>query len=174
MATTLEMLDAIEKRLKAKLPALAVEYYPEKPEDYRLNHPRGALLVSYAGSQFGESVDAGCMVQPRKLTVSVTVLLRQLHGKGGAVDVMDLVRQALVGFRPPDCRKMRAAGDQFQGENAGIWQYVVSFSMGAMQVEEAELDNGPLLTHVTIVDSHNRGETRKESDGTIIQEEFTL
>ena len=45
----LPVLDAVLTRLREKLPQLQVEYFPEKPAEYRLNHPVGALLVSYAG-----------------------------------------------------------------------------------------------------------------------------
>ncbi|EKY7025774.1 hypothetical protein QFI32_005337, partial [Escherichia coli] len=48
----LPVLDAVLARLREKLPQLQVEYFPEKPAEYRLNHPAGALLVSYAGSRF--------------------------------------------------------------------------------------------------------------------------
>lgn len=149
MATTLQIIDAVVERLRAKLPALAVEYFPEQPADYRLNHPRGALLVSYAGSQFGDTVDTAVIAQPRTVKLSVTVVLRQLNGRGGAVDVLDLVRLVLVGFRPPDCRKTRVVSEKFLGESAGLWQYAVDFSAEAMQVEDAEGATEPLLTEVT-------------------------
>lgn len=148
MATTLQMLEAVVERLRAKLPALAVEYFPERPADYRLNHPKGALLVSYVGSQFGDSVDTSIIAQPRTVKPSVTVVLRQLSGRGGAVDVLDLVRTALLGYRLPDCRKMRVVSEKFLGESAGLWQYAVDFSAETMQVEDAEADAGPLLTKV--------------------------
>lgn len=149
MATTLQMIDAVVERLRTKLPALAVEYFPEQPTDYRLNHSRGALLVSYPGSQFGDTVDAAIIAQPRTVKLSITVILRQLNGRGGAVDVLDLVRLALVGFRLPDCRKMRAVSEKFLGESAGLWQYAADFAAEAMQVEDAEGTVGPLLTEVT-------------------------
>lgn len=149
MATTLQIIDAVVERLRAKLPALAVEYFPEQPADYRLNHPRGALLVSYAGSQFGDTVDTAVIAQPRTVKLSITVVLRQLNGRGGAVDVLDLVRLTLVGFRPPDCRKARVVSEKFLGESAGLWQYAVDFSAEAMQVEDAEGTTEPLLTEVT-------------------------
>ena len=44
----------------------------------------------------------------------------------------------------------------------------------AIVVEDEDVDTGPLLTHITTADPYNRGETRKEPDGTIIQEEFTV
>ncbi len=149
MATTLEIIDAVVGCLRTRLPALAVEYFPERPADYRLNHPKGALLVSYLGSQFGDTVDTHYIAQPRTVKLSVTVVLRQLNGRGGAVDVLDLVRRALVGFRPPDCRKLTAVSEKFLGENAGLWQYAVDFAGEAMLVEDADIGTEPLLTVVT-------------------------
>ncbi|RAS18935.1 Gp37 protein [Microvirgula sp. AG722] len=149
MATTLEIIDAVVGCLRTRLPALAVEYFPERPVDYRLNHPKGALLVSYLGSQFGDTVDTQYIAQPRTVKLSVTVVLRQLNGRGGAVDVLDLVRRALVGFRPPDCRKLKAVSEKFLGESAGIWQYAVDVASQAMLVEDADVDTETPLTQVT-------------------------
>lgn len=149
MATTLEIIDAVVGCLRSRLPALAVEYFPDQPADYRLNHPLGALLVSYLGSQFGRSVDTRYVAQPRTVKLSVTVVLRQLNGPGGAVDVLDRVRQALAGFRPPDCGQLAAVSEAFLGENAGLWQYAVDFAAEAMLVEDADTGSDPLLTVVT-------------------------
>ncbi|WP_353189536.1 Gp37 family protein [Pandoraea pnomenusa] len=149
MATTLQIIDAVVKRLAVKLPHLAVEYFPDKPSEYRLNHPKGALLVSYLGSQFDKTVDVAYVAQPRTVKLSVTVVLRQLNGKGGAVDVVDLVRAALVGFRPPDCRKVWAVSEKFLGETAGLWQYAVDVASEAMLVEDADVNTETPLTEVT-------------------------
>lgn len=149
MATTLQIIDAVVERLKVKLPQLAVEYFPDRPAEYRLNHPKGALLVSYLGSQFDMTVDVTYIAQPRTVKLSVTVILRQLNGKGGAVDVVDAVRQALVGFRPPDCRKVWAVSEKFLGETAGLWQYAVDLASEAMLVEDADVNTETPLTLVT-------------------------
>ncbi|MDF0606632.1 Gp37 family protein [Neisseriaceae bacterium TC5R-5] len=149
MATTLQIIDATVARLKAKLPQLAVEYFPDRPADYRLNHPKGALLVSYPGSQFARTVDTFYAAQPRTIRLAVTVLLRQLNGKGGAVDISDEVRRALVGWRPPDCQKVMAASDQFLGESAGIWQYAIDLTTETMLIEEADIAADTPLTDVT-------------------------
>lgn len=149
MATTLQVIDAVVKRLAVKLPHLAVEYFPDKPSEYRLNHPKGALLVSYLGSQFDKTVDVAYVAQPRTVKLSVTVVLRQLNGKGGAVDVVDLVRAALVGFRLPDCRKVWAVSEKFLGETAGLWQYAVDVASEAMLVEDADVNTETPLTEVT-------------------------
>ena len=149
MATTLQIIDAVVARLKAKLPQLAVEYFPDRPAEYRLNHPGGALLVSYLGSQFDTTVDVTYIAQPRTVKLSVTVILRQLNGKGGAVDVVDAVRQALVGFRPPDCRKVWAVSEKFLGETAGLWQYAVDVASEAMLVEDADVNTESPLIDIT-------------------------
>ena len=149
MAVTLTIIDAVVARLKAAFPDLAVEYFPDKPAEYRLNHPRGALLVSYLGSQFDTTVDVTYIAQPRTVKLSVTVILRQLNGRGGAVDVVDAVRQALVGFRPPDCRKVWAMSEKFLGETAGLWQYAVDVATEAMLVEDADVNTETPLTLVT-------------------------
>lgn len=149
MATTLQIIDAVVERLKVKLPQLAVEYFPDRPAEYRLNHPKGALLVSYLGSQFDTTVDVTYVAQPRTVKLSVTVILRQLNGRGGAVDVVDAVRQALVGFRPPDCRKVWAVSEKFLGETAGLWQYAVDLASEAMLVEDADVNTESPLIDIT-------------------------
>ncbi len=149
MAATLAILESVAARLQARLPNLAVEYFPERPAEYRLNHAVGALLISYAGSRFDQTVDLTYVVQPRQLTLTVTVVLRQLNGRGGAVDVLDQVRTALTGFRPPDCKKVRMLAEKFLGQNDGLWQYALDAATEAMLVEDTEAEGGPPLSQVT-------------------------
>lgn len=153
MATTMEIINATVKRLQLKLPGLAVEYFPEKPEGYRLNHPKGALLVSYAGSRYDETKDITYVAQPRALRLAITVMMRQLHGRDGAVEAVDNVRRALLGWRPPDCRKAQITADKYLGETAGIWQYAVDFAAQAMVVEDTEVNTEQPLTQVTYEES---------------------
>jgi hypothetical protein len=158
MASTLHMMERIAARLKAKVPDLTVEFFPERPAEYRLNHPRGALLVSYLGSQFAATRDATFIAQPRTVKFAVTVVLRQLNGRGGAIDVLDEVRRALVGFKPPDCRKVWAVSEKFLGETAGLWQYAVDFASEAMLLEDDEADS---------TDSENSGRYNANRTGEV-------
>jgi len=173
--TTLQIIDAVVTRLESKIAKMAVESFPERPSEYRLNHPRGALLVSYAGGRFGVPNDTGIVVQSRIITLSITVVMRQLNGNGGAIEVLDQVRHALTGFKPPNCRrKMWAISEKFLGESAGLWQYALDMSTEGVQVEELDADQEPLLQHLTTQDNFNRTEIRKAADGTIIQEESNV
>ncbi|MDR1311106.1 MAG: Gp37 family protein [Burkholderiaceae bacterium] len=138
---TIGIVEAIISRLQERLPGLAVTLFPDKPVEYRLNHPVGALLVSYLGSQFATTLDTGFVVQPRTVRLSVTVVLRQLNGADGAIAILDQVRLALVGFCPPSCRKLRAVEENFLDEDAGIWQFAVDFSTETVQVEYVPQEN---------------------------------
>lgn len=175
MAITPTIIDALVARLKAAFADLAVEYFPDKPSEYRLNHPKGALLVSYLGAKYHEPIDTTAIVQPSTDKLSITVTLRQLNGKDGAVAVLTRLRSAVIGYKPPNCRrKIWAIGEQFLGENAGIWQYAMDVATETIVVEDAAFDTEPPLTHITAVDSFNRGEVQKAPDGTIIKEEFIV
>jgi hypothetical protein len=146
MASTMEIITAVGDRLSKKVPGLAVEFFPEKPAEYRLNHPRGALLVSYAGSRFGQVGDTGFVAQQREIRITITVVMRQLNGKGGAIEAVDAVRAALFCWRAPDCQRFRLVAERFLGEAAGLWQYAVDFACDAIVVQVNEGEDGPLLT----------------------------
>lgn len=146
---TLAIVDDVVQRLRLKLPALQVEYFPEKPEEFRLNHPAGAVLVSYISSKYAAPEDACAVVQPQTVTLCATVIMRQLNGRGGAVAVLELVRRALGGWRPANChRPVRLKQDAFIGEVAGLWQYALEFVTDTMFVEDSEADELPLLVSI--------------------------
>lgn len=175
---TLPIIDAVVLRLRKKLPALQVEYFPEKPADYHLTHPHGAVLVNYVSSTFGSVEDLGtvlqpqahplgslllshanpkfavmddlgAVLQPQTIMLSATIVLQQLNGRYGAVDILDAVRQALGGFVPPNCcRRIWLVRDQFLGEVGGFWQYVIDFSTESLFIEDCDSADEPLLTTV--------------------------
>lgn len=154
MSITVAILEAVLVRLQAQMPGLAAEFFPDRPADYRLNHPVGALLISYVGSKFAESEDLDGIVQPRALRVSVTLVMRQLNGRLGAVAALDELRRVLVGYKPPHCTlKLAASDEKFLGEVAGLWQYALDLTTQTMQVEDAEYNGAPPLTEITFEDT---------------------
>ena len=148
MATTKAILQAVADRLKAGVPGVAVELYPENPGAWRMNHPRAALLVDYRGSRYGEPVDTSIVAQGRDLSIGVSVVARTLHDAYGALAITDAVRLALLGQRLPDCFKTRLASERFVSADAGNWIYELVFAVESLVVEDAEGDAGPALTRV--------------------------
>ena len=122
-----------------RVPGYAVEDYPDNPQAYRLNHPRGALLVAYAGSEFDRTEDVGAVVQSRSPRVGVTVLLRQLNGRAGAVTVVDQVVTALAGAQPPGAiAPMWIEGDRYLGQKDAVWAYMVTVGLHTLFVQHQD------------------------------------
>lgn len=150
MASTKAMLQAAADRLKAQVPGVGVELYPENPSAWRLNHPRAALLVDYRGSDYGELADTGIVVQGREIRLGVSVVARTLHDAYGALMLTDAARVALLGQVLPDCRKLRLVSERFVSQEAGIWIYELVFAAESLVVEDAETDAGPLLKRLVV------------------------
>ena len=126
---TQDFIDGAQAVLVAAFPDLAVELFPAQPQDYRLNHPVGALLLAYPGSRFADTtLRANSVCQERTLTLGVSLVARHLWGPDGAVALMDRLRAALLGWRPTDCQPVTAVSDRLLAEQAGLWWYAADFA----------------------------------------------
>jgi hypothetical protein len=148
--TALDLIEAVLARLEAKLPDCAREYFPDKPTEYRLNHPKAALLVQYLRSGYGEPEDCEAVIQERKPQVGVAIIARQLRGRDGAVAILERVIRALLGYQPPGWTRFHIADDRFVRQEAGLWTYLVAISTETLLVEDEEYDDGPLLQRATV------------------------
>jgi Gp37 protein. len=153
--TILEIESAIINRLKEKIQGLEIGSFPEKPADYRLRHPNGALLVRYAGCTYNETLATDYIIQDRKISFEVNVLVRHLTSHKGVYAYLDAVRIALTGFKPPNCGKAYPVKEEFITEDAGIWHYGITFSMTAKAVEAAEDEQVILIKRITTIDESN-------------------
>lgn len=159
---TYGLIEATVERLKERLPDFACEYFPDKPENYRLNHPKGALLVQYLRSSYGNPDDCDAMIQERKGVVAVSIVARQLWGRDGAVFTVDRVELALMGYTVPGWRKFRLVENRFISQLAGIWTYLVAVGAECDRVEDLDFDVGPVVTRLTFDDDY---------DGLTVEEE---
>ena len=115
---------------------LTVEFYPEKPASYRLNHANGALLVNYAKSNYPKHDDTAAIIKPRQMGFTVTIISRGLHDRYGAVPLVDWVLAMLSGFRPEHTDKSLApVRDYFIQHQSGLWYYGVDFEIEAVHVQ---------------------------------------
>ncbi|TXI34363.1 MAG: hypothetical protein E6Q69_04165 [Aquipseudomonas alcaligenes] len=148
MGQTEQILDALVERLKAELGRdLMVELFPENPAQYRLNHPRGAVLVAFGKSTFGGSQAVDSMFQERNLVIALTLVFRQLNGKDGAVGYLDRIRDTLTGWWPPHCdQACRPVSERFIGHLQGVWQYGLDIATRATQLQAMAPSSGPLLS----------------------------
>lgn len=146
---TMTIVDDVVKRLRLKLPDLQVVYFQAKPKTFQLDHPMGAVLVSYIRSKYHKSDDACAVVQPQSITLCVTVVMRELSGNHGVAAMLERVRRALGGWRPLSClRPIRLKRDVFIGEVEGLWLFALEFVTTTMFVEDNEADDLPLVVSI--------------------------
>ncbi len=156
--------DSIIDRLKAKLPTILVQPYPDNPEVYEPSHPVGALLVRYSDADYGVTKDAAIVVQDRDMQWEITLALWSLRGKGkqgGLYSYLEAVRVALTGFIPPHCRRrLTPVAEEFitrstgniRNRNQRLWQYAITFRTTCLNIQVQEEDQAPLLTRMTAKD----------------------
>lgn len=138
MSATLPILNAFKDRLNARFPDWDCQLMPSEPSRYRLSHPNGAILISYAGSDFGEPRPSSSITQSRTLHILFTVMSRNLHNDFGAIALLDNLRLTLVGFRPPNCSECYLKEEQFDEQASGIWVYQLVLATQTMQVQQCE------------------------------------
>lgn len=146
---TRALLAAVVERLTTAVAGVEVALTPERPQSWRLNHPRAALLVDYRGSRYAAHERMGQIVQPRTVEMGVNVVARNLYDAYGAVALCDAVRAALLGFTPPHARQMTAVADRFVAEQGGIWIYEIVFATETLAVEDKEGDTLHVFTRGT-------------------------
>ncbi len=151
MSITIDILDGILNRLKeVHGRELAIEYFPEQPANYRLNHPVGAVLISYSRSSFAtnEAIDSTWM--NREMTIPLTLMFRQLHGKAGVIAYLDKLRLTLSGWTPPHCDvPLKPVSESFLAQNVGVWQYALDFTTQTNQIQ-ADMGLSPNLAYEDI------------------------
>lgn len=127
--------NTIIQKLKTEFPELYVEGFPDKPEEFILLHPIGALLVHYQGSNFSTSEAFGCITQENKKEFSITIVTRNLRSNNGAYEYLDKVKEVLTGFKPDECSQLYPTKDGFVSEKGGIWQYAINFNLITQNVQ---------------------------------------
>lgn len=154
MSVTEDILGAFVTRLETQFgKQLAVELFPEKPQGYRLNHAVGAILIAYGRSRFGEPQATDAVLQERNLVIPLTLVFRQLHGKGGVIPYLDAIRLCLTGWVPPHCdNACRPIDERWLGQVNGVWQYAQEFAIRTTQLQDMVQEDGPLLTHLRYED----------------------
>lgn len=126
MSSLLILEQAVLAQLQTvqELQGLKIEPYPDRPAGYIARNPRGAVLLSIAGSRYGEMING---VQQRTVRLVVTLLVRNLSGHVGAYALMDAVIGALQGWTPSNWQALAVVEERFVTQEDGVWQYDIYF-----------------------------------------------
>ncbi len=127
--------NSIITKLKTSFPEVLVQGFPDKPSEFILLHPVGALLVHYQGGNYTNSNALSFVSQSNKKEFSITIVTRNLRENEGAYEYIDKVKEALTGFKPYECSELMPTKDFFISENGGIWQYGINFTTTALNIQ---------------------------------------
>lgn len=133
-----EIEDLIIKKIKESFPSFLVQGFPEKPQEFILLHPIGAILVHYRGGSYSSTDTLNFISQDKRMEFAVTVVTRNLRSNDGAYEVLEGVKQCLCGYKIIGCSKLTPIKEGFLSEIKGIWQYELSFSLSAPSLEILE------------------------------------
>lgn len=130
-----EIENSIIEHLKNSFPELSVQGFPDKPEEFILLHPTGAILVHYQGSNYTNTEALGFISQVNKKEFGITIVTRDLRSNNGAYEYIDKIKSALSGFKIDECTQLFPVKDYFISENKGIWQYGINFSLKTQNIQ---------------------------------------
>lgn len=119
------LTEAVIQELRHNVANVEVENYPDNPRNYQLRHPRGALLVRYGGAvPYGRDGSSARSSQ-RRVRIVVAVVARGLMGHGGAMDLLDELRNLLPGFAPDErlLQELRFEGEDYVNDEDGVWYF---------------------------------------------------
>ena len=127
--------NAIIERLQTSFPEIFVDGFPDKPSEFILLHPIGALLVHYQGSNYTTTQALGFVTQVNQKEFSITIVTRNLRNNNGAYEYLDKVKAKLSGFQIDECTSLIPTKDFFISENKGIWQYGINFTLKTQNIQ---------------------------------------
>lgn len=155
--TTIE--DELLARLRQALtregaahPVVDLLPWPGRPEEYRLVHQVGALLVMYRGGKFPQRV--GLVEWPAEFELGLLVRNLRTHQARagspdvgtGAYDLLEACRVALAGFELPGAAgPAYVTAENYTGHREGVWAYSVRVSVPMVSVLPVPEVAGPFV-----------------------------
>jgi hypothetical protein len=107
---------------------------PDSVDNYKLNHPRGAVLVVYRGSNYIKKNINDFLAQDRDIEIGVIVIARNIksiaNNSMSPDDYLDFVIDKLSGQvidNKREEKKIYCKGDEFVDEENGVWTYLATF-----------------------------------------------
>ena len=148
--TAAALVERVRARLEQRVPEVAHDAYPDKPDTYRLTHQVGAFLVGYRGAEYAGALGAEEQTFERRPLLDVSLLARSLNGADGALVLFERGVRALAGYPVPAFGRLVPRREHFLGYEDGVWTYVATFAARTRLVAEPPDDaDAPILRTIT-------------------------
>jgi len=133
-----EIENSIIDKLKESFKDFLVQGFPEKPSEFTLLHPIGAILVHYRGGNYSSTNALDIIFQDKKMEFAITLVTRNLRSNNGTYETLENLKRCLCGYNLTGCSKLTPAKESFISETNGIWQYELSFTLSTPSIEILE------------------------------------
>lgn len=116
---TADVEQAIIERLLPLFPAFVVEAYPDDPDTYNLMHNKGAILVTFKGSQRTKDSASFCGYKESNCFFNIFVLSRNLRAREmhqGCYGALEILKLSLEEWQPEtieECDSFEFIQDSF-------------------------------------------------------------
>jgi hypothetical protein len=136
-------LEAAILKLENPEDVVKVEY-PLSVEEYKLNQPKGALLVFYKGGEYKDTKLENAIHQDRNMHIGVMAVIKKKQSGMDPEDYIDFCRTALTGLEIAVTRgdnKSFPIADEWIKEEGGEWWYIITVVIPTLNIEQEILDN---------------------------------
>ena len=138
-----EALEAAILELEDPGDVVKVEY-PLSVEEYKLNHPRGALLVFSKGGDYKDSKLESAILQDRNMQIGVIAVIKKKQSGMEPEDYIDFAKETLTGLEISVDRgdhKSYPIQDEWIKEEGGEWWYGLTVVIPTLNIEQEILEN---------------------------------
>lgn len=147
LMTNREASEFVINKLKARITEIPTESFPNNPDQYRMSHPIGVLLVHYRRSNYKrEEVNHLAVNQERDLNIAIRIKTVSLTGNSGALEFVERVIETIQGLDVTEMNQVRVGRiyileDYFvdYDSSTGIWDYEVIVGVPSERIQREDL-----------------------------------
>jgi hypothetical protein len=144
----------IVARLQAKIVQdnLTIIPIPEDETEILPVFGQRQIIVAFANEEADADENTSIVTQNTHNTFSVLLQGKKLRGVTGLYPLAELVKAALIGFKPTDCRELIYSNHRFVKNDKKVFEYVLDFKTEGTRVQVVDDESFPPLVDVNYIE----------------------
>lgn len=132
MIETSEIRYVVIEKLKNDIQDMAIEPFPNNPRNYRLTHPKGAVLIAFDGLNMTEP---HTVQQIFTLSLTATILFNSIIDSSEMLSDIDRIRQSVTNDLFPYGSRFYCVNQVPLGEEENVWYYRLKFILPGVIIQ---------------------------------------
>lgn len=125
--------------------AMVIPETEQQYMDFYSNFTKARVAVQYIDSQYNPGNSSGIGLQEERVRFRLTYEAKKLRGDGGIYNLIEITKQALIGFRPSDADRMTVSKYGLLEFEQGAWQPYLEFECKTLNVQTWDDNTEPSL-----------------------------